>query len=126
MRCAVRFLVFGACLVTLWLVALPALADGPACDDRGATVVAPSPALVEVLPGLEAGDVDELIGLGGVAPAVMPQPPQAPTVSSSSTALIPAVVAALPCADSARLGLESEKVPTPSGVKSRVDRPPRG
>ena len=30
----------------MWLVALPAFASGPLCDDRGATRIAPNPTLI--------------------------------------------------------------------------------
>jgi hypothetical protein len=126
MRRLARFLVFGACLLTMWLVAGPARADGPACDDRGATVVAPSPALVDVFPTVEACEVYGLAGWSSGAPAILPQAPGAPTVPSSSPAtLIPAMRPPLAPPEGVRLGLDVARTRAPSGVTERVERPPR-
>jgi hypothetical protein len=45
-RRVVRTIVFAGTLIALWLIAAPAFASSaPLCDDRGATGVAPAPAL---------------------------------------------------------------------------------
>jgi hypothetical protein len=123
-----RLATFACTLLAIWTVAFPALAaPAPYCDDRGASAMAPPPVLQPVDEAVLRARVvlvcplDELVFSSTIAPAHRP-----PTPSLSSTE--PAVTTAMP---SVVASLGEDLPPTVvygqplSGVRSRVDRPPR-
>ena len=54
----VRRLVTFACLMAAWLVVRPAAASAPMCDDRGASMLAPTPVLDPPNASVDVGDHD--------------------------------------------------------------------
>ena len=138
---ALRAALFTGLVLALWTFARPARADvspsdvlarslAPFCDDRGATALAPPPALEptdEVLlrasaPPSDAGDEGQPSFGASLRPAhrvirtkaaqVVPVPVPSPT------AVPPSPVSAL-------VLFEREALP-PAGVRFRIERPPRG
>jgi hypothetical protein len=114
----------------MWTVALPALAaPAPYCDDRGASAMAAPPTLQPV---------DEAIQRARVLPPTCPQDEQflsstiAPAHRSAAASLTatepalttpnPAVVAS-PGEDLPPMVVHDWPLP---GVRSRIERPPRG
>jgi hypothetical protein len=124
-----RLVVFVAWFATVWFVALPALASGPMCDDRGASWIAPSPVLIVVPDTL---DVDPAAPSCEKVSADTPayqrdRVPAEPDVTPDTQALpaTHATIAFLFVAD----GLLDPIVlvdAAPPGVRYRVERPPRG
>jgi len=56
MRAAARIFVSLVAFALLWLVAAPAYAQGPLCDTRGASAVAPTPVVQPMLLSIDIGD----------------------------------------------------------------------
>ena len=120
-----RIVVFGATVATLWLIALPAMASGPICDDRGATVIAPSPMLIVPEQSLIASDVDDCDASSQQASVHRHRVPAEPIVFSASDAALPtsALRVFAPTGGEARWFVDRD---APSiGVRTRVERPPR-
>ncbi len=123
-----RFAVFVAWVATVWFVALPALASGPICDDRGASRMAPSPVLIV---GPDTLDVDPAAAACDTADSDVPayqrdRPPAEPDTTPDTQAL-PAVQHSLDFVATADGSLEPippSDAATP-GVRYRVERPPR-
>lgn len=124
-----RALLLASVALAVWTLARPAMAaPAPLCDDRGATMLAPAPALeapdvavqrVHATATCPAGDLP----LGAaVAPAhqAPPPPPQGgePVLPQTSLAV------AAPAGE--ELDMPTADVPPPEGVRWRVERPPRG
>jgi hypothetical protein len=123
-----RLVVFVAWVATLWFVALPALASGPICDDRGASRLAPSPVVIVVPDTLDVDpDAAACETAGQEVPAYQrDRAPAEPDLTPDTQALPPAmttldffavaagVLEPIPPSDAA----------TP-GVRYRVERPPR-
>ena len=125
-----RIVLFVATTATLWLVALPAFASGPLCDDRGATRIAPNPTLVTPEQSLDIALADDLATCfdrmekagyqGSRAPAEL-------SVSVSADASLHARIAAprvlrpdVRTAPAAEVSARARP-----GMRARVERPPR-
>ncbi len=120
-----RFLVFTATAATLWLVASPAMAAGPICDDRGATWIAPSPMLIVAEQSLLPGDADDCDNDTTQSALQRHRAPGERIVVTSADAALPTS----PLRVFAPKGDEPAwfvTVDAPSaGTRSRVERPPR-
>ncbi len=123
-----RLVVFVAWVATVWFVALPALASGPMCDDRGASFIAPSPVLIAVDDTL---DVDRAVPTCEKASAAAPayqrdRAPAEPDVTPDMQALPTpyATIELLFVADGLLDPIVLVDAASP-GVRSRVERPPR-
>jgi hypothetical protein len=127
-----RIVLFVATSAALWLVALPAFASGPLCDDRGATRVAPSPTMIVQHQSIEVWDLEgdlaacferlEKAGYhGSRAPAEI-------TIAEGADASLPLRITATPpiiAADVATLPACEVSARARPGILSRVERPPR-
>ena len=125
-----RFVLFAATTGVLWLVALPAFASGPLCDDRGATRIAPNPTLVMPEQSLDIAIVDDVAACfdrmekagfrGSRAPAEI-------FISVAADAALPVRAGAPPVlSPDVRVTPASEvSARTRPGIRSRVERPPR-
>jgi hypothetical protein len=127
---ALRVLLVASVTLVLWTFARPARAAAPApfCDDRGASSIAPAPAL-------EASDVavqraratpacpGEELPLGTAISRG--RAPSAPAVLLADPVL-PATRAPLVAPPGSRLDSPSTAESPPDGERSRVERPPRG
>jgi hypothetical protein len=126
---AFRTAIFAGVLLALWLVGRPAHAAtfAPFCDDRGATALAPPPAL-------EA--TDEAVRRTAVPPCDGDAPVfglslqaahrVARTVSSAATpAATPAPLRLLPSPLDGPIAFVARETPPQAGVRHRVERPPR-
>jgi hypothetical protein len=122
-----RFLlVFATTLVVGWLVAFPAMAAGPMCDDRGASAIAPSPTMVTAHATLEASVDDDCLQRfldrvsdnNGRVPMERTEVPDSQAVLPTPAVLAPSLARVLPPLE-ADFGSES------TGVHSRIERPPR-
>src|SRR5437660_12863648 len=123
---------FVACATALaaWVVATPAHAAAPLCDQRGATTFAPPPQLQPIETSIDVGPPadDDCFGrLGGITTVDGGGSPSAPSATVSVDMAVP--IAAHGVSDpawvptrEARDGKTGER----EGVRSRVDRPPRG
>jgi hypothetical protein len=130
-----RIFVFAMTTATLWLVALPAFASGPLCDDRGATRIAPNPTMVTPEQSLDIAFGDDLSACfdrmekagfhGSRAPAEI-------TTSIAADAALPVRARAPWSSRLASDSPESSVVPASEvsararpGIRTRVERPPR-
>jgi hypothetical protein len=126
---ALRALLVASVTLVLWTLARPALAaPAPFCDDRGASSIAPAPAL-------EASDVavqraratpacpGEDVPLGTAV--TRGRAPSAPAVLLADPVL-PATRAPLVAPPGTRLDSPPTAESPPDGERSRVERPPRG
>jgi hypothetical protein len=120
-----RLFVFGATFATLWLVAFPAMASGPLCDDRGATAVAPSPTLIPIEQSLIAGDADDC---DRDAQQVSIQRHRAPgeriVITGGDAALPTSPIHVFAAPGRGPRWFVDRDAPR-AGVRARVDRPPR-
>jgi hypothetical protein len=124
-----RAVVFASFLLAAWTFARPAQAAllAPFCDDRGATALAPEPALEatdEAVSRVKTSACDEnepLVGLA-VGPAhraaTAPSGPVEPARVIRGSPLLRALVGSL--------DFVTRATPRPRGVRGRVERPPRG
>jgi hypothetical protein len=128
LRRALRAVLFAIVTVALWTVSRPAhAAVAPMCDDRGASMIASPPTLqapdAVLAQGSRSCDGEDFLDGSAVAPGqaprVVPASPGDPAlVPVTPTVLPPAVLGAAPAWDSPWID--------PSGVRWRVERPPRG
>jgi hypothetical protein len=127
-----RIFVAFATALAAWVVATPARADAPLCDRRGATTFAPAPQLqapetsIDVGPPANANEescfdrIQRASAEDGRAPTPAP-----PGLTVDSTVPNGATVSMTPGWVATRETTEvscGER----AGVRSRVDRPPRG
>jgi hypothetical protein len=116
-----------ACLLAVWLVARPAAASSPFCDERGASALAPSPVLDVPNASIDLGeraDACELDASHDVAYHRGERPHRAPSEAR---------VDAMPAPQPDRVGPAIEAAPFPreslreerSGVRPFLERPPR-
>lgn len=126
MRRWAKLVVFAATLATLWLVAFPAMASGPLCDDRGATAIAPTPAAMHAEQSLLALDDDDC-DHDAHLPAVQRHraPAEAITFAEADSALPTNALRVFASPADAPLATYVAEAPR-AGVRLRVDRPPRG
>jgi hypothetical protein len=118
-------------MLAAWVLARPAYASSaPLCDDRGATAIARPPSL-------EARDVAvERVRNSNTCPWAAPDLLLGARISSSHPAFevlistvdqaLPLAVVALPPPAGEELDLAPQPAPAGKGVRSRVERPPRG
>lgn len=128
-RRALRAALATSLLLVFWTIARPAHAmPAPFCDDRGASAIAPPPALEpldEAIARARLTSCDEAAGLplratidGGQR---LPAPP-----SAGPGALLPPAPAYIPPAPGDPLDTPAEAARPIDGVRGRVERPPRG
>jgi hypothetical protein len=124
------FRTLGLCLLTLavWLAVKPAAAAAPLCDKRAATAFAPPPTLDAPVASIDVGDSSDTCSLlrldydttynqgRGSDPWPAPSHLDA-TVDRHVPAVLPAQVT---------VGAPSDTdAPYPTGIRSRLERPPR-
>jgi hypothetical protein len=112
--------------MVVWLVAPAARADAPLCDMRGATAVAPNPTL-DTQGGSIDATPDDCFGASATARALQRDrsPSSVDFGDQGPRASVPAklrVRAATPTAALAHFG---QACTLPSGIRHRVERPPR-
>jgi hypothetical protein len=123
-----RAVLFACLVLALWTLARPAAAAmAPFCDDRGASALAPPPAL-------EASDLAMVrartpaCGADPMPFSATARPPQRraapPSVSADATLLVRLLIP--PPAPRALLEVPVVHARPPRGERSRVERPPRG
>jgi len=124
---ALRPIVALLTLLGAWLVASPAFAAAPMCDDRGATGLAPAPTLDAPNASIDIGMNPDACGLHverdasfhqGRAPDPLPSPASADVLPADTTVTLRVPLAALSPRDSVTNGSRS-------AVPSRLERPPR-
>jgi hypothetical protein len=128
-RRSLRVALFAALVVAMWTVALPAMAaPAPFCDDRGASGIAAPPVLepadVAIARALApmVCDFDDSSPFPAIAPA---RRVVARSWTAAEPVLIvsPLTVPARQCAFLPSAELDGQPL---SGVRCRVERPPRG
>ena len=124
--CVRRFLTF-ACLLAAWVVARPAAASAPMCDERGASMLAPTPVLDapnasidvgEQTDGCDADAWQEKAYHRGEGPHRTPSPKHVDAV------LAPQACRVSPRAPDASMMPDVRTVDR-SGVRFALERPPR-
>ena len=112
----------------VWLLAPSARAAAPLCDSRGAITFAPPPTLEEPNASVDVGDADDCSG-PTQQDVALEHGQHGPGAQSSAEDGARALVAASPVILPASFAdvLEDAELTfvPPSGVSSRVDRPPR-
>jgi hypothetical protein len=124
-----RAVVASAVALAVWVLARPALAaPAPFCDDRGASALASAPPLQEppvVLgkapSGLSCPSAD--LPLGSTLSRGHRAVSSAPQLSEP---FLPLVSVRIPPAEEVAAGPTVASINAPVGVRSRVERPPRG
>ena len=120
-----RWIVFTATAATLWLVASPAMAAGPLCDDRGATWIAPTPTLIFAEQSLLAGDADDCTtDSQQLALQRHRAPGERIVVSATDAALPTAQLHVFTLSGTEPSWFVTEDAPD-AGIRTRVERPPR-
>jgi len=119
-----KAIVFAATFATLWLVASPARANGPLCDDRGATIVAPTPALI--FPEQSLLSLDDDCDQTGYELAFTRHraPGERILIADADVACATPVIVVFDSPACTTLAIDSADAPH-AGVRDRVDRPPR-
>jgi len=112
----------------VWLLAPSARAAAPLCDSRGAITFAPPPTLEEPNASIDVGDADDCGGSSRTDVALQHGqrgPSSQTSAEDGARALVASSPVILPasCADVLE-DVQTTFVP-PSGVASRLDRPPR-
>ena len=111
----------------VWLLAPSARAAAPQCDSRGAITFAPNPTLEEPNASVDVGQADDCSG--ATADDLGYDHGRAPTSADSGSEGVRALVAKsptiLPASASDVLEEAASTFVPPSGVRARVDRPPR-
>lgn len=129
LRQALSYVLASSLALVLWTVARPAAAaPAPFCDDRGASAIAPPPALEAPDVAVQRARVtstcpteDSPLG----ATLTHGRAPSAPAVIQAEPALLVATIP-LPLPSTSELD-PAPRVEWPcEGVRSRVERPPRG
>jgi len=124
-----RAVLFASISLAVWTLSRPAMAaPAPLCDDRGATALAPPPALEasDVAIQRAAATVTCPYGDAPLGVSIAPGHRGAtPTVTAGEPALpgAPPVVVATPSSELEPACIDS---PPAEGVRYRVERPPRG
>jgi len=110
----------------VWVVVKPAYAAAPLCDPRGATMFAPPPQIQDTEQSLDVVPdcaVDSPLDVR----SVLPQRGGAITFSISQEPMTPSVLALPPIMVGELLAAPSASlVRLPRGVRSALERPPRG
>jgi hypothetical protein len=128
MRTLLRAFVTLATFAVVWLVASPAQAAAPVCDPRGAIMFAPPPQMQDPEQSLDVvapcdGRADDPFAAHHVGPQ---RGPQIELSDSREPALTNAFVVPL-APPLARIAAPEEDLPrAPAGVRSALERPPRG
>lgn len=121
----IRPLIVLATMLAAWLLATPARAAAPLCDDRGATVLAPPPQLQPIETSIDVGDSDvcgsEDVMTRAVHPGGTPEFGPAPETLAT---LLTTALAVLPIDAQDMTWLDRTSYPS-CGVPRRLDRPPR-
>jgi hypothetical protein len=120
-----KYVIFVATMLAAWLIASPARAEAPLCDQRGATTMAPAPQLQQMQLSIDVGaqdpDCDPLKLLRAYAPDRTPtwDPPAVDplTLPPCELRFVPGEAALEPA--------DVVSVLAAHGVRDRVDRPPR-
>jgi hypothetical protein len=125
----VRLFVAVATALAAWVVATPAHAAAPLCDQRGATMFAPAPQLQPIETSIDVGPAPEDSCLADLAQASADdgRAPQAPDARVSADPAVPNLSHGV---------IDPPWVPTRTardvtvaerdGVRSSIERPPRG
>ncbi len=126
-RLCIRILVSLLAATFVWLLAPSARAAAPLCDSRGAITFAPNPTLEEPNSSVDVAE-DDCSGAGAAQLAYEHgrSPTAADATSDSARALVAKSPTILPASPSDVLEDPATTFVPPSGVRSRVDRPPRG
>jgi hypothetical protein len=119
-----KLVVFAATFATLWLVSMPARANGPLCDDRGATMVAPTPTALLPEQSLLALDDDCDRQTNELAFTRHRAPGERIVIADAGVACTTPAIVLFDSPASALLAIDSADAPL-NGVRDRVDRPPR-
>jgi hypothetical protein len=127
-RRVLRLAIFACTLLAMWTVALPALAaPAPYCDERGASAMAAPPTLQPVDEAILRARVvlscplDELLLCSTIAPGHRLPVASVTSTEPAVTTTMPAVMAS-PGEDLPPTVVHGQPL---SGMRSRVDRPPR-
>jgi hypothetical protein len=125
-RLCIRIFVSLLAATFVWLLAPQARAAAPLCDARGAIMFAPNPTLEEPNSSVDVGQED---CDGSGADQQSYDHGRSPTAVDSASESVRALVAKsptiLPATPSDVLEDAATTFVPPSGVRSRVDRPPR-
>jgi hypothetical protein len=127
---SLRAAIFTSFLLVLWTLALPARAAtvAPFCDDRGATALAPAPALEATdeavrrvaTPDCDTGAPALGLSLGTAHPRASAAPAEVgPTQTPASLRLVP------PSGEPLDVVARDSSLLPQAGVRFRVERPPR-
>ena len=127
---ALRVALFSGLMVALWSFVHPAFAAtlAPFCDDRGATALAPPPALEPTDEAVRRAAAPSADGDGPSFAVVLRSAHRAPRITlvdvspASASRFAPGV---LPPPAEPR-AFEARDLLPPAGVRFRVERPPRG
>jgi len=125
---AIRAALFTGLVLALWTFARPARADvlAPFCDDRGATALAPPPALEptdQALLRASAPPSDD--GGPSFGASLVPARHVFRAKASEAAVRVPMPAIVSPSPISALVVFEREALPQ-AGVRFRIERPPRG
>jgi hypothetical protein len=130
LRRVLRAVLFAIVTVALWTVARPAnAAVAPMCDDRGASMIASPPtlqapdAVLAQAATSHACDGEDFLDGRAVAPG---HAPRVVPASQGDPALVPVTPMVPPPAVLGAARAWDSSWIDPSGVRSRVERPPRG
>jgi hypothetical protein len=128
-RAFLRAALFGGVFLALWTLAHPAAAaNAPLCDDRGASAVADPPPLEAPEVAIERARATCAYTLGGLpfGARISPAHRNLPRFSPAPAPALPAAVLQVAPA-AAEEPLRAVLAARPcDGVRSRVERPPRG
>jgi len=112
----------------VWLVAAPARAAAPLCDNRGAIMLAPAPVLDAPVASVDIGEPSDCLDLHAFEASLEensrsgdPFPQAAHVDAATLTARLP-----FPTPSSVPAPVFSEPPCPLAGVRGRVERPPRG
>jgi hypothetical protein len=125
---SVRTLLVALVALALWLVASPASASAPLCDDRGASGLAPPPTLDLQNASVDVGMSPDSCPDGVERDASfhqgrVPEPLPSPTVANALP--VDARVTVIP-GGAWRRSSSFELAAARLGVRDRLERPPRG
>jgi len=127
MRTLLRAFVTLATFAVVWFVASPAQAAAPVCDPRGAIMFAPPPQMQDPEQSLDVVAPCDHAEDPFVARQVTPQRGPQIDLSSSQEPVTPNAFVVPLSPPLERIAAPEEALPrAPAGVRSALERPPRG
>jgi len=127
MRTLLRAFVTLATFAVVWFVASPAQAAAPVCDPRGAIMFAPPPQMQDPEQSLDVVAPCDRAEDPFAARQVTPQRGPQIDLSSSQEPVTPSAFVVPLSPPLARIAAPEEALPrAPAGVRSALERPPRG